>query len=105
MNYLSQEAAQAANLISTSDDSIIMVRGYPTPHDAEIILFTLSVTQKVDNTTKLDAGKFRDSVRIHSKTPMKIGSILIADFIKMPFGCATWPGPSASSRGKNCGRR
>jgi len=50
--------------------------------------------QKVDNTTTLDSGKFRDSVRIHSKTPMKIGSIVIADIIKMPFGCSTWPGPS-----------
>ncbi|GAA5907734.1 glycoside hydrolase family 16 protein [Sporobolomyces salmoneus] len=70
VNYLSQDAAKSANLISTSADSIIM---------------------KVDNTTKLDAGKFRDSVRIHSKTPMKIGSILIADIINMPFGCATWP--------------
>ncbi|GAA5993708.1 hypothetical protein JCM5350_005801 [Sporobolomyces pararoseus] len=70
VNYLSQDAAKAANLISTSSDSIIM---------------------KVDNTTKLDSGKFRDSVRIHSKAGAKIGSIIIADIINMPFGCATWP--------------
>ncbi|GAA5968633.1 hypothetical protein JCM3765_004147 [Sporobolomyces pararoseus] len=70
VNYLSQDAAKAANLISTSSDSIIM---------------------KVDNTTKLDSGKFRDSVRIHSKVGAKIGSIIIADIIKMPFGCSTWP--------------
>ncbi|GAA5878614.1 hypothetical protein JCM16303_002144 [Sporobolomyces ruberrimus] len=71
VNYLSQDAAKAANLISTTSAGTIIM--------------------KVDNTTKLDAGKSRDSVRIHSKTPMKIGSIVIADIAMMPFGCSTWP--------------
>ncbi|GAA5928795.1 glycoside hydrolase family 16 protein [Sporobolomyces koalae] len=70
VNYLSQDAAKSANLISTTTETAIM---------------------RVDNTTKLDAGKSRDSIRIHSKAPMKIGSIVIADIIAMPFGCATWP--------------
>ncbi|GAA6060519.1 hypothetical protein JCM10212_005600 [Sporobolomyces blumeae] len=70
VTYLDQDAAKSANLISTSAGSAIM---------------------RVDNTTKLDAGKPRDSVRLHSKTAMKMGSIVIADIKTMPWGCATWP--------------
>ncbi|KPV75465.1 glycoside hydrolase family 16 protein, partial [Rhodotorula graminis WP1] len=46
---------------------------------------------KVDNTTVLDAGAARKSVRIHSTEAVKIGSVIIADIVKMPWGCSTWP--------------
>lgn len=48
--------------------------------------------QRVDNTTSLKAGEFRKSVRIHSVEPVKIGSLIVADMLRMPFGCGTWPG-------------
>ncbi|GAA5910979.1 hypothetical protein JCM6882_006736 [Rhodosporidiobolus microsporus] len=70
VNYISKEAAQAANLISTTSSSAIL---------------------RVDNSTTLDAGANRDSVRITSAQPMSIGSIVIADIQRMPWGCATWP--------------
>ena len=45
--------------------------------------------QKVDNTTTLDAGAARKSVRIHSTAAVPIGFIVIADIIKMPWGCSS----------------
>ncbi|BGP48012.1 hypothetical protein JCM10450v2_003882 [Rhodotorula kratochvilovae] len=70
VDYVSLDDAKSAGLISTSADSIIM---------------------KVDNTTTLDAGAARASVRIHSTEAVKIGSLVIADILKMPYGCSTWP--------------
>ncbi|GAA5907268.1 hypothetical protein JCM8208_006736 [Rhodotorula glutinis] len=70
VDYVNLDDAKSAGLISTSASSIIM---------------------KVDNTTTLDAGAARKSVRIHSTEAVKIGSIIIADIAKMPWGCSTWP--------------
>ncbi|GAA5861817.1 hypothetical protein JCM3774_001312 [Rhodotorula dairenensis] len=68
--YLDQEAAKAAGLISASSKSAVM---------------------RIDNSSKLAPGQNRKSVRIHSREPVKLGSIVIADILRMPFGCATWP--------------
>lgn len=54
-----------------------------------VVLTAYSSLQKVDNTTTLDAGAARKSVRIHSTEAVKIGSIVIADIIKMPWGCSS----------------
>lgn len=70
VNYVDQAAARAAGLISASAKSAVM---------------------RVDNTTRLAPGANRKSVRIHSKEPVKLGSLVIADILRMPFGCATWP--------------
>lgn len=70
VDYVDQAAAKAAGLISASAKSAVM---------------------RVDNTTRLAPGANRKSVRIHSKEPVKLGSLVIADILRMPFGCATWP--------------
>ncbi|GAA5982011.1 hypothetical protein JCM10908_004702 [Rhodotorula pacifica] len=70
VNYLKKDAAQKAGLFSATEKSAIM---------------------RVDNTTKLAKGANRDSVRIESAQPAEIGSLIIADIIRMPWGCATWP--------------
>ncbi|GAA6002505.1 hypothetical protein JCM10207_001154 [Rhodosporidiobolus poonsookiae] len=70
VDYLSKEDCQSAGLISASSSSAIM---------------------KVDNTTQLDAGAQRKSVRISTTDTVDIGSVVIADFTHMPAGCATWP--------------
>ncbi|GAA5984337.1 hypothetical protein JCM11641_006187 [Rhodosporidiobolus odoratus] len=70
VEYVSLDDAKSAGLVSTSDKAAMM---------------------KVDNTTKLDVGGTRKSIRIASSEAMKIGSIVIADIVRMPFGCATWP--------------
>ncbi|GAA5966346.1 hypothetical protein JCM8115_004843 [Rhodotorula mucilaginosa] len=70
VDYVDQAAAKAAGLISASAKSAVM---------------------RVDNTTRLAPGANRKSVRIHSKEPIKLGSLVIADILRMPFGCATWP--------------
>ncbi|GAA5842451.1 hypothetical protein JCM11251_007318 [Rhodosporidiobolus azoricus] len=70
VNYISKEAAQSANLISTTASSAIL---------------------RVDNSTTLAVGANRDSVRITSAQPVGIDSIVIADFKRMPWGCSTWP--------------
>jgi len=44
----------------------------------------------VDNTTKVDVGANRKSVRISSKKKYSKG-LFIADFWAMPTGCGTWP--------------
>ncbi|GAA5857484.1 hypothetical protein JCM8547_009296 [Rhodosporidiobolus lusitaniae] len=70
VNYLNADDAKTANLISTTSSTAIM---------------------RVDNTTALDSGANRDSVRISSKAAVPIESIIIGDFERMPWGCATWP--------------
>ncbi|GAA5861814.1 hypothetical protein JCM3774_001311 [Rhodotorula dairenensis] len=70
VNYLKKEAAQKAGLFSATAESAIM---------------------RVDNTTKLAKGANRNSVRIESAKPAELGSLIIADIIRMPWGCATWP--------------
>ncbi|BGP55231.1 hypothetical protein JCM8202v2_002829 [Rhodotorula sphaerocarpa] len=70
VNYLGKDAAKAAGLISATATSAII---------------------RVDNSTKLASGANRNSVRIHSTQAVKIGSIWIAEILRMPWGCATWP--------------
>ncbi|GAA5875601.1 hypothetical protein JCM1840_003273 [Sporobolomyces johnsonii] len=69
VDYLGRDAAQSAGLISATATSAIM---------------------KVDNTTTLASGANRNSIRIASNTAMDINSLVIADIIAMPWGCATW---------------
>ncbi|KAK0489140.1 glycoside hydrolase family 16 protein [Armillaria novae-zelandiae] len=45
---------------------------------------------KVDNTTILQSGQNRASVRISSKTQYSSG-LFIADIYSMPHGCSVWP--------------
>ncbi|BGP02661.1 hypothetical protein JCM10021v2_006381 [Rhodotorula toruloides] len=71
VTYLSSTAATSNKLISTSAKSAIM---------------------RVDNTTKLASGAPRNSIRIDSKDAVKINSLIVADILHMPTGCATWPG-------------
>ncbi|ORY92616.1 concanavalin A-like lectin/glucanase domain-containing protein [Leucosporidium creatinivorum] len=70
VNYISKDEATTAGLISTSSTSAVM---------------------RVDNTTTLAAGAKRNSVRLGSTTAVKLGSVIIADIIYMPYGCGTWP--------------
>ncbi|GAA6049091.1 hypothetical protein NBRC10513_003245 [Rhodotorula toruloides] len=70
VTYLSSTAATSNKLISTSAKSAIM---------------------RVDNTTKLASGAPRNSIRIDSKDAVKINSLIVADILHMPTGCATWP--------------
>ncbi|GAA6029976.1 hypothetical protein NBRC10512_003669 [Rhodotorula toruloides] len=69
VTYLSSSAATSNKLISTSAKSAVM---------------------RVDNTTKLASGAPRNSIRLHSKDAVKINSLIIADILHMPTGCATW---------------
>ncbi|BGP31970.1 hypothetical protein JCM10296v2_003749 [Rhodotorula toruloides] len=70
VTYLGSSTAADNKLISTSAKSAIM---------------------RVDNTTKLGSGAPRNSIRIHSKDAVKINSLIVADILHMPTGCATWP--------------
>lgn len=45
----------------------------------------------VDDTTWLPAGALRNSVRITSNARFNVGTLVIADFARTPFGCSTWP--------------
>jgi len=45
---------------------------------------------KVDNTTQLQEGEKRNSVRIHTKNKYGHG-LFIADILQMPYGCSVWP--------------
>ncbi|GAA5966344.1 hypothetical protein JCM8115_004841 [Rhodotorula mucilaginosa] len=70
VNYVSREEAEQAGLISADE---------------------YSATMRVDNQSKLGAGENRKSVRIESAEPVEIGSLVLADIIRMPWGCGTWP--------------
>lgn len=42
---------------------------------------------KVDNTTKLSDGKFRNTVRIQTNALHGMGSLWVADMLHVPYGC------------------
>ncbi|KAI5478188.1 glycoside hydrolase family 16 protein [Pseudohyphozyma bogoriensis] len=42
-----------------------------------------------DSTTDLASGANRNSIRLSSKETVKEGSLIIGDFLRMPWGCAT----------------
>lgn len=45
--------------------------------------------QRVDKKSKLGPGENRKSVRIESAEPVEIGSLILADIVRMPWGCAS----------------
>ncbi|KAJ7718193.1 glycoside hydrolase family 16 protein [Mycena maculata] len=64
-----------------------------------------NVILAVDNTTTLQPGQKRDSVRISSKAKYNAGTLFIADFASMPAACGVWPawwtvGPSWPTHGE-----
>ncbi|KAL8292687.1 hypothetical protein RQP46_001299 [Phenoliferia psychrophenolica] len=71
VNYVDGNTAYAKNLVEvTSDDTTIL---------------------RVDNSSWLDYGANRDSVRITSKKTFSEGSLVIFDAVRMPYGPTTWP--------------
>lgn len=70
VNYVDADAAWDQGLVTTSNSS------------AEL---------KVDATTWLDNGAYRNSVRIVSKKTFSIGSLVILDLARAPYGPASWP--------------
>ncbi|ORY92650.1 concanavalin A-like lectin/glucanase domain-containing protein [Leucosporidium creatinivorum] len=70
VNYVDSDAAWAQGLVTASKDS------------AEI---------KVDSTSWLGNGDYRDSVRIVSKKTFHLGSLVILDLARAPYGPASWP--------------
>ncbi|KAJ3991797.1 glycoside hydrolase family 16 protein [Lentinula boryana] len=84
VNYQSSADAQSKGLAYVQDDGTTVL--------------------KVDNTTTLTSGQYRDSVRI-ATTKSYNGGLFIADFYAMPYGCATWPafwtvGPNWPNQGE-----
>ncbi|KAJ7155309.1 concanavalin A-like lectin/glucanase domain-containing protein [Mycena filopes] len=48
---------------------------------------------KVDNTATIAPAPLvhRNSVRIQSQQAYPVGSVIVADFVHMPYGCSVWP--------------
>ncbi|PPR00752.1 hypothetical protein CVT24_000777 [Panaeolus cyanescens] len=46
---------------------------------------------KVDNVTQVAPLQKRDTVRIQTSVRYGIGSVWIADFLHVPYGCSVWP--------------
>lgn len=46
---------------------------------------------RVDNTSRLALGAKRNSVRITSKQKVSLGSLVVLDVKKAPWGKSTWP--------------
>ncbi|KAI5475189.1 family 16 glycoside hydrolase [Pseudohyphozyma bogoriensis] len=68
--YVDQSTAEADGLISTADDI---------------------VTIKMDDTTTLASGVGRNSVRVTSKETISVGTLLVLDAEKIPYGEGLWP--------------
>ncbi|KAI0345607.1 hypothetical protein BDW22DRAFT_893701 [Trametopsis cervina] len=46
---------------------------------------------KVDNSSTLQFGQKRNSIRVSSKAKYTVGSLWIADILHIPYGCSVWP--------------
>lgn len=67
VEYVTRAVAEANGLISSDGGSAIM---------------------RVDNKSQLGKGERRKSVRIESSEPAEIGSLVLADITRMPWGCS-----------------
>lgn len=84
VNYLSKDKATSSNLAYVDSNGVAVMR--------------------VDNTTYLNSGASRNSVRIESSQAWAEG-LFIYDIAQMPYGCSVWPamwmvGPSWPSGGE-----
>ena len=70
VNYVDAATASSTGLTNITADDVIHI--------------------KVDNTTVLQPGQNRNSVRIQSKNRYN-GGLFILDVIHMPGGCSIWP--------------
>jgi len=70
VNYINKTAAFESGLVSVADDGLVIM--------------------KADNTTKLDRGVFRNSIRIESVATYNTG-LFILDLNQAPWGCGVWP--------------
>lgn len=70
VNYLNKQDATSKKLAYVQDDGTTVLA--------------------VDNTTRLNSGEKRNSVRISSQKKFD-GGLFIADFWAMPHGCSVWP--------------
>ncbi|KAJ3510435.1 hypothetical protein NLJ89_g4674 [Agrocybe chaxingu] len=70
VNYVNRTTAFARNLAYVTDDDKVVMR--------------------TDNTSTLERGIYRDSVRINTKKTYTTG-LFILDLDKAPYGCAIWP--------------
>lgn len=65
--FVSQEVASSANLAYINDAGNAII--------------------KVDNTTNVQAGQKRNTVRIQTNDLFGVGSLWIADMVHVPYGC------------------
>ncbi|GLB36174.1 putative glycosyl hydrolases family 16 [Lyophyllum shimeji] len=70
VNYVDRSTAFAKQLVYVRDDGVVIMKG--------------------DDTTWLDKGVYRDSVRISSYAQYTTG-LFILDLNRAPWGCGTWP--------------
>jgi len=70
VDYVSRDDAFGAGLAYVRDDGVAIM--------------------KVDDTTQLNPGDHRKSVRIHTKKSWTQG-LFISDIVQMPYGCSVWP--------------
>ncbi|KIY48188.1 hypothetical protein FISHEDRAFT_8371, partial [Fistulina hepatica ATCC 64428] len=66
----------------TKEDAMSLGLAYSTSSGAAVI--------KLDNTTTLSSGAYRNSVRISSSKTWNSG-LFVADLSEMPWGCSLWP--------------
>ncbi|KAF5370199.1 hypothetical protein D9615_010056 [Tricholomella constricta] len=70
VNYVNRSRAFERNLVYTQDDGVVIMKG--------------------DDSTWLDKGVYRESVRISSYAQYTTG-LFILDLNRAPWGCGTWP--------------
>ncbi|KAF8078599.1 glycoside hydrolase family 16 protein [Lyophyllum atratum] len=70
VNYVNRSTAFDQQLVYVQDDGVVIMKG--------------------DNTTWLERGAFRNSVRISSYAQYTTG-LFILDLNRAPWGCGTWP--------------
>lgn len=46
---------------------------------------------RADDTTWLSAGQNRNSIRITSQATFGVGSLVVLDAVKLPYGNGVWP--------------
>jgi hypothetical protein len=75
----------------TSGDVIWVDRKNATADHLAYVNDAGNAVIKVDNTTFVPYNIKRNSVRIETQQAFSMESIIIADFVHMPYGCSVWP--------------
>ncbi|KAH8104939.1 concanavalin A-like lectin/glucanase domain-containing protein [Phellopilus nigrolimitatus] len=75
----------------TNGDAVFVSQSVAQKSNIAFVNDAGNAIMQVDNSTTLSFGEKRNTLHITSADQFTVGSVWIADFLHVPYGCSTWP--------------